>query len=48
MTEKLGKTLLLLVFLVLFVMGARMALKVTSPYIRKASSGLADVIDNSI
>lgn len=48
MLDKLGKTGLLLVFLFLFWMGARMALKVASPYIRKSSASLADVIDNSI
>ncbi len=42
--EKFGRTLLFLVFLLLFVVGAMMALKVAVPGIRKVSPSLGDAI----
>lgn len=44
MVEKFGKTLLLLLFILLFVLGARMALRVADPYIRRVSASLADAL----
>lgn len=43
--EKFGKSLLLLFFVLVFILGAKMALKVANPYIRKVSAGLADAIE---
>lgn len=42
--EKFGNTLLLLMFILLFVLGAKMALRVADPYVRRASVSLADAI----
>lgn len=42
--EKFGRTLLLLLFLLLFVLGAKMAIRVGDPYIRRVSSSLADAL----
>lgn len=43
--DKFGKTLLLLVFIVIFVAGARMAMRVGAPYVRKFSDAAADVME---
>ncbi len=40
--EKVGRTLLFIVFMLMIVIGAKMAIKVGNPYIRKLSSSLAD------
>lgn len=44
MLDKFGRTLLFLFFVVIFVLGAKLALKVANPYIRKVSPSLADTI----
>jgi len=45
--EKFGRTLLFGVFVLFLVLGARMAIKVADPYIRKASVSLADALASS-
>lgn len=40
--EKIGRTLLFVVFVLMIVIGAKMAVKVGNPYIRKVSPSLAD------
>ncbi len=42
--EKFGRTLLFLFLIVIFVLGAKMAIKVTDPYIRRLSASLADAL----
>jgi hypothetical protein len=42
--DKFGRTLLFLVFLVMFVQGARLGLKAVNPQIRKVSPSLADTL----
>lgn len=42
MIEKFGRSMLLLVFVLMFIIGAKMAIKAGSPYIRKLSPSLAD------
>lgn len=42
MIEKVGRTLLFIVFMLMIVIGAKMAVKVGNPYIRKVSPSLAD------
>lgn len=44
MLEKFGMTLLLIFGIILVVLGAKMALKVSDPLIRKVSPSLADTI----
>ena len=45
--EKFGRTLLLLLFILLFIKGANMALKIAQPTIRQISVSLADAIENN-
>lgn len=42
--ERFGKTLLFLFLILFFVLGAKMALKVSDPYIRRVSASLADAL----
>jgi len=42
--EKFGNTLLLLLFVLFFVLGAKMLLKVADPVIRRVSVSLADAV----
>lgn len=42
--QKFGRTLMLLLFVFLFIMGAKMAIKVFDPYIRRGSASLADAL----
>lgn len=42
--EKVGRTLLFVIFLLLLIAGAGMAVKVSVPYIRKVSPSLADTL----
>ncbi len=42
--EKFGRTLLLLLLILIFVLGAKMALKVIDPYTRRLSASLADAL----
>lgn len=42
--EKFGKTLLLLLFILVFILGAKMALRVADPVIRRVSVSLADAL----
>lgn len=44
--EKFGKTLLLLIFVLFFVVGAKMAIKVSDPYTRRLSASLADALQS--
>lgn len=44
MLEKFGRTLLFVIFIVIFVQGARMGLKLANPAIRKVSPSLADTL----
>ena len=44
MVEKFGRTLLFIVFVIMIVLGAKMALKVADPYTRKISPSLADAL----
>lgn len=44
MIEKFGKTLLLLLFILIFILGAKMVLRVADPYIRRVSVSLADAL----
>lgn len=45
--ERFGKTLAFLFFVLLFILGAQMALKVSVPYIRGVSASLAGAIESS-
>lgn len=42
--EKFGRTVLFIVFVLMILYGAKMALKLGNPYIRKVSPSLADVL----
>jgi len=42
--DKFGRTLLFLVFALLFIQGARLGLKAVNPQIRKLSPSLADTL----
>lgn len=42
-----GNTLLMLFFIILFVIGAQMVLKIANPYIRPLSASLADAIQSA-
>ena len=42
--QKFGKTLLFLFLILIFVIGAQMALKISVPYIHPVSASLADAI----
>ncbi len=42
--EKVGRTLLFVIFLLMLIAGAGMAVKVSVPYIRKVSPSLADTL----
>lgn len=42
--EKFGRTLLFVVFVLMIVLGAKMAIKIGNPYIRKVSPSLADTL----
>jgi len=44
MLDKFGRTGLFLVFLLIFLQGARLGLKAANPYIRKVSPSLADTL----
>lgn len=44
MLEKFGRTLLFVLFLLMFVQGARLGLKAANPSIRKLSPSLADTL----
>lgn len=45
--EKFGRTLMFVFFILLIVLGAQMALKVSVPFIRPISASLADAIQSS-
>lgn len=45
--QKFGKTLLFVFLILLIVLGAKMALKVSIPFIRPISASLADAIQSS-
>jgi len=42
--EKFGRTLLFVVFILMLLFGAKMAIKVADPYTRKLSTSLADTL----
>jgi len=44
MLEKFGRTLLFVVFVLMVVWGAKMAFKVSDPYVRKVSPTVANVL----
>lgn len=44
MMEKFGRTLLFAVFIIMLVLGAKMAIKLADPYTRKVSVSLADTL----
>lgn len=44
MLEKFGRTLLFAVFIIMLVLGAKMAIKIADPYTRKVSTSLADTL----
>ncbi len=44
--EKFGRTLLFALFILFFILGAKMALRVADPYIRRASASLADSLQS--
>ncbi len=44
---KYGNTLLMLFFIVIFVLGVQMTLKIANPYIRPLSASLADAIQSA-
>ena len=44
MIEKFGRTLLFVIFLLIFILGAKMAIRVSLPGIRKLSPSLADTL----
>lgn len=48
MLEKFGRTLLLVFLILIFVIGAQMALKVSIPYIRSVSGSLATAIESTV
>lgn len=45
--ERFGKTLLFLLFVLLFIKGANMAFKVAQPVVRQISVSFADAIQNN-
>lgn len=45
--QKFGKTLLFVFLILLIVLGTKMALKVSIPFIRPISASLADAIQSS-
>lgn len=45
--ERFGKTLLFLFFVLIFIIGAQMALKVSVPYLHTVSGSLASAIESS-
>jgi hypothetical protein len=46
--EKFGRTLVFLFLILIFVIGAQMALKVSVPYIRSVNQSLADAIESTV
>ncbi len=44
--EKFGKTLLLLIFVLFFIVGAKMALRIGDPVVRRVSASLADALQS--
>ena len=46
MMDKFGRTLMFLFFVLLFILGAKMLLKVSDPLLRKLSPSLADTLKN--
>lgn len=44
--EKFGRTLLFLLFVLLFFIGAKMAIRVADPYTRRMSASLADALQS--
>lgn len=45
--DKFGRTLLFALFILFFVLGARMALRVIDPYTRRVSASLADALQSA-
>lgn len=45
--ERFGKTLLFLFLVLIFIMGAKLALRVALPAVRQISTSLADAIQSS-
>jgi hypothetical protein len=48
MIDKFGRTLVFLFLILIFVIGAQMALKVSIPYIRTVNQSLADAIESTV
>lgn len=48
MLEKFGKTLLFLFLILIFILGAEMALKISIPYIRSVNGSLAAAIESTL
>jgi hypothetical protein len=48
MLDKVGRTLLLIIFLLMILAGANMAIKIAVPSIRKVSPSLADTLGNIV
>jgi hypothetical protein len=42
--EKFGRTLLFALFILFFILGAKMAIRVADPFTRRVSSSLADAL----
>lgn len=47
MLDKFGRTLLFLFFVLLFILGAKMAIKVGGPAITRLSASLADAVKSA-
>ncbi len=45
--QKFGRTLVFLFLILIFVLGAKMALKISVPFLRPISASLADAIQSS-
>jgi hypothetical protein len=45
--ERFGKTLMFVFFILIFILGAQMALKISVPYIHSVSASLADAIQST-
>lgn len=48
MLERFGKTLVFLFAILIFILGAQMALKISIPYIRSISGSLASAIETTV
>lgn len=44
MFEKFGRTFALLIFLLMFYLGAKMLIRVSDPVVRRVSASLADAL----